>query len=153
MFAVNIIQFGTLFFAGLLAGFEIAVHYGIATAPRGLNAAGQILLRQALIVRLRIMAPALFFPAFVFGLVLTIQQRHSPALWLDGTAMVLFGVWIVVRIFRTIPVNSATMEWNPDSPPADWRKLVGRAERFHVFAAWGSVIAFACFLLGALRFR
>ena len=58
-----------LLFAGLLAGFEVAVHYGIA-APASFGEAELIASRQALIRRLRVLAPALFLPSFLLTLLI-----------------------------------------------------------------------------------
>jgi hypothetical protein len=146
-------EFLTLLFAGLLAGFEIGVHYGIGSPPSSLTEASQILLRQAMVLRLRVLAPVLFLPALAFGISLTVQERHSEAVWLHTVALGSLGMWIIIRAVRTVPVNTATLDWNPEMPPARWRELVQRTERFHVIAAWAAVLAFICFLLPALRHR
>jgi hypothetical protein len=148
-----LIRFLTLLCAGLLAGFEVAVHYGFGSPPRSLNDAAQILLRQAMILRLRILAPVLFIPTLLLGICLTIQEAHRAAVPFDSCALALLGVWIVIRILRTVPVNSATSGWNPEKPPLEWRELIERTERFHVVAAWAAVLAFMCFLVPALTYR
>ena len=153
MFNINLFQALILLFAGILAGFEIAVHYGVGLPPRSLTDKAQILLRQSMVLRLRILAPALFLPTLAFGITRTIQDRHSRAISLDAVALGALTVWVVIRAFRTIPVNSATLDWNPEAPPSDWREQVERTERFHVIAAWATVIAFICFLLAASQHR
>jgi hypothetical protein len=146
---VNMLQFLTLLFSGLLAGFEVAVHYGLGSPPRSLTENAQILLRQAMVLRLRILAPALFLPTLASAISLTVQRRHTPSIWLHIAALALFGMWIIIRVLRTVPVNSATLKWNPLNPPEGWRAQVERTERFHVLAAWAAVAAFICFLLSA----
>jgi hypothetical protein len=148
-----LIRFLTLLCAGLLAGFEVAVHYGFGSPPQSLNDVAQILLRQAMILRLRILAPVLFIPTLLLGICLTIQEAHRAAVPFDSCALALLGVWIVIRILRTVPVNSATLGWNPEKPPLEWRELIERTERFHVVAAWAAVLAFMCFLVPALTYR
>jgi hypothetical protein len=148
-----LIRFLTLLCAGLLAGFEVAVHYGFGSPPRSLNDAAQILLRQAMILRLRILAPVLFIPTLLLGICLTIQEAHRASVAFDSCALALLGVWIVIRILRTVPVNSATLGWNAEDPPLEWRERIERTERFHVVAAWAAVLAFMCFLVPALRYR
>ena len=111
----------------------------------------QILLRQAMVLRLRILAPALFLPTLASAISLTVQRRHDTRIWLHIAALALLGVWIMIRVLRTVPVNSATLEWNPLNPPEGWRAQVERTERFHVLAAWAAVTAFVCFLLSAFH--
>ena len=145
------LQLSTLLFSGLLAGFEVAVHYGLGPAPRSLTEDVQILLRQAMVLRLRILAPALFLPTLASAISLTVQRRHDTRIWLHIAALALLGVWIMIRVLRTVPVNSATLEWNPLNPPEGWRAQVERTERFHVLAAGAAVTAFVCFLLSAFH--
>jgi hypothetical protein len=144
-------QFFELLFTGLLAGFELAVHYGIGAPPASLPETGQIVLRQTLVRRLRILAPSLFMPAFLLALLVAVQGRHAPGSGLRWATVGMLLVWIVIRIVRTVPVNSATLEWNPEAPPKDWRALVERTERFHVVASWAAVIAFLCSLTSTFR--
>jgi hypothetical protein len=147
---MHMLPFLTLLFTGLLAGFEIAVHYGLGAPPRTLSEAAQIILRQTMVLRLRILAPALFLPALALGIASTIQQWHRGDVRLHLVALALLGLWALIRIVRTVPVNSATLEWKPETPPNGWRELVDRTERFHVVAAWAAVLAFICFLVPAL---
>jgi hypothetical protein len=146
-----VLTFFNLLFAGILAGFEIAVHYGLGAPPKSLCEDAQILLRQAMVLRLRILAPALFFPAFAFGIAAAVRDRAGKCLWLDGVALCALALWISIKALRTVPINSATLEWRADDPPKNWRQLIERAERFHVVAAWAAVVAFGCFLASALQ--
>jgi hypothetical protein len=146
---MHMLELLALLFSGLLAGLELAVHYGLGALPKSLNEQAQISLRQALILRLRILAPAFFLPTLLFGTGWTIQDGHRAVL-MHSTALVLLGIWIVIRIVRTVPVNSATLAWNPEDPPLQWRELIERTERFHVVAAWAAVFAFICVLVPAV---
>ena len=143
---IDVISLCEVIFAGLLAGFEVGVHYGIGAPPSSLPEHAQILFRQALVRRLRILAPAIFLPALVLEILLTVQARHDSGAWLRDVTLGMFSLWIGIRVLRTVPVNSATLEWSPEAPPSNWRAQVQRTERFHVFAAWGTVIAFLCSL-------
>jgi hypothetical protein len=135
-----------IFFVGLLAGFEVAVHYGIGASPSALTESAQIILRQAMVRRLRVLAPALFVPSLLLAIMIAVNERNEPQSWLRYVAVSMLLVWTIIRIVRTVPVNMATLEWNPEIPPSEWRSLVQRTERFHVVAAWAAVIAFLCSL-------
>jgi hypothetical protein len=147
----DLTQYFELLFVGLLAGFEIAVHYGIGAPPPALPEAYQIVLRQAMVRRLRVLAPIIFLPSLLLAVMITIQKRHTAGR-LRYTVIGMLLVWIAIRIVRTVPVNSATLQWNPDAPPTNWRSLVERTERYHVVAAWAAIIAFLCSLASAFGF-
>lgn len=55
---------------------EVAVHYGLGSPLRSLNDAGQILLRQAMVLRLRILTPVLFVPALLHFLVPALTDHY-----------------------------------------------------------------------------
>jgi hypothetical protein len=147
----GVAQYFDLLFLGLLAGFEVAVHYGIGAPPPVLPESYQIVFRQAMVRRLRVLAPIIFLPSLLLTVLIAIQERHSAGR-LRYTAIAMLLVWIAIRIVRTVPVNSATLEWNPNAPPMDWRSMVERAERYHVVAAWAAIIAFLSSLASALGF-
>ena len=55
-----IVEFVSLFFAGVLAGEELVICYGVRTVIAVLDQQPQIQLRHALIRRLRAVVPAIF---------------------------------------------------------------------------------------------
>lgn len=67
-----------LLFVGLLAGFEVAVHYGIGVPPSALTESAQIILRQAMIRRLRVLAPVLFVPSLLLAITIAVYERNAP---------------------------------------------------------------------------
>jgi hypothetical protein len=147
------LRFLTLLCAGLLAGFEVAVHYGVGSPPRSLSERAQVLLRQAMVLRLRVLAPVLFVPTVLLGIGLTIREADREAFRFHALALASLGIWIMIRVLRTVPVNSATLKWKPEEPPPGWRELIERTELFHVVAAWAAVFAFVCFLLPVSTYR
>jgi len=96
--------------------------------------------------RLRILAPILFLPSFVLAGLIAMQKGHEVGMRLRYLCVAMLLVWAVIRVVRTVPVNSATLEWNPEAPPRNWRSLVETTERFHVVAVWTTIIAFLCSL-------
>jgi hypothetical protein len=141
-----ILHFVNLFFAGMLAGIETAVHYGLGTPPTALSEQSQIQLRQVLVLKLRVLVPVFFVPTLASAIALAAIDGFAPGLWLRYTGLLALLIWIVIRVIRTVPINSATLTWNPREPPQDWRLRVESAERFHVLGVWASVLAFVCFI-------
>src|SRR5271156_1915699 len=95
-----------LFFAGMLAGIETAVHYGLGAPPAVLTEQAQIQLRQALVLRLRVLVPAFFAPTLVSAIALTAIEGSASGLWLRCTGLLALVIWIVIRGIRTVSINS-----------------------------------------------
>jgi hypothetical protein len=140
------LHFVNLFFAGMLAGIETAVHYGLGAPPKALSEESQIQLRQALVLKLRILVPIYFVPTVASAVALTAIDGSTPGVWLRYLGLLALLIWILIRVIRTVPINSATLAWNPEAPPKDWRLRVETSERSHVLGVWASVIAFVCFM-------
>jgi len=135
-----------VFFAGMLAGMESMIHYGVRTAPEVLDDQAQLQLRQALVLRLRVLIPAFFVPTVLTGIAVTVQGSAAPGWWLRAAGLLALFIWILIRIIGTVPINSATLSWQPSAPPKHWKELVAHAERFHIVGVWSVVLAFALFL-------
>lgn len=142
----TLLDFINLFFAGILAGIEFVIHYGLRTPAEVLSEHSQLQLRQALILRLRVLVPAFFVPTIVSGIALTILDGAAPGFAFRCAALFAMLIWILIRIIGTVPINSATLTWEPSMPPKDWKALVNQSERFHIVGTWAGVAAFALFL-------
>jgi|ERR1700678_3698174 len=102
------LHFANLFFAGMLAGIETGVHCGLGAPPKALSEQSQILLRQALVLKLRTLVPIYFVPAVASAVALTAIDGSSPGLWLRYAGLMALLIWIIIRVVRTIPINGAT---------------------------------------------
>jgi len=143
---VTLLDFVNLFFAGMLAGIEFVIHYGLRGPSEILDDHSQLQLRQALVMRLRVLVPAFFAPTAVLGIALTVLSGGIPGFWFRCAAVLAVCIWILIRVVGTVPINSATADWQLSAPPKNWKELVNRAERFHSVGVWAAVLAFAFFL-------
>ncbi|MGZ3645310.1 MAG: hypothetical protein ACXVCM_15820 [Ktedonobacteraceae bacterium] len=75
----TVLDFVNLFFAGMLAGIEFVIHYGLRRPSEILEEQSQLQLRQALVMRLRVLVPAFFLPTAVLGIALTVLGVAHPA--------------------------------------------------------------------------
>jgi hypothetical protein len=136
---MTILELINLFFTGILAGF-----HGPTLA---LDDKSQIILRLGLVRKLRWLVPAFFLPATLTAIALTVISGDSEQLIFRIIALAAIAIWIYVRVVATVKINAASVDWNPDSPPKDWRNQLNKAERFHVIGTWVTIIAFLCLLL------
>ena len=151
MLPTIILAFFNLLCAGLLAGMEFAIHYGLRSPATVLADSAQLQLRQAMVRRLRVLVPAIFAPTLLTGIAATVVAGTLSANWWRGAALLALLIWIVIRVIGTVPINSATMDWSLAAPPADWKAQVDHAERFHTVGVWAAVLAFAGFLVSSLH--
>ncbi len=142
----TILDFVNLFFAGILAGIEIVIHYGLRGPAEVLDEQSQLRHRQALVLKLRVLVPAFFLPTAASGLTITVLNGVDSGFWFRCAAMLAVLSWILIRIVGTVPINTDTLTWKPDAPPKNWKELINHAERFHIVGVWAVVMAFAFFL-------
>jgi len=146
MTPATVLDFVNVFFAGMLAGIEFVIHYGLRGPSEILDEHSQLQFRQALVLRLRVLVPAFFVPTAVLGIALTVLNSAAPGFGFRCAGVVAILTWIVIRVIGTVPINSATLTWQPSAPPKNWKALVNHAERFHIVGVWAAVLAFAFFL-------
>ena len=120
------LDFVNLFFAGMLAGIEFVIHYGLRGPSEILDEQSQLQLRQALVMRLRVLVPAFFVPTAILGIALTVLGGDTPGFWFRCAGVVAILTWIVIRVIGTVPINSATLAWQPSAPPKNWKWQVNR---------------------------
>jgi hypothetical protein len=142
---MTVLEFVNLFCAGILAGIEFVVRYGIRGSIAVLDERPQIQLRQALIRRLRVVVPAVYVLTALSAVAVTI---------VDGTGFRYAGLlavlgWTLVTFVGTVPINKATLTWQLGAPPANWRAMVRRWERLDTARSWAATLAFASFLTAA----
>ena len=143
----TILDFATVFFAGLLAGALFVIDYGVGHAVATVvDEQAHILVRQALILRLRVLVPAIFVPTILLGVTITVLDGVDP-----GFAFRLAGLLVVLTSFLltlvgTAPINATILDWQPSAPPKNWRTVVGRWGRLDKARTLAAVAAFALFL-------
>jgi hypothetical protein len=146
MHLTSLLAPASVFFAGILAGAEVVVHYGLRGPAMVLDERAQLHLRQALVLKLRVLVPAIFLPTLIFCVAVVIGDAGTSGVGFRIIGLAALLLWIGIRIVGTVPINSATLTWQPDAPPADWQAQVEHAERFHVVGTWAAIVTFAAFL-------
>ena len=146
MTLLTVLDFLNVFFAGMLAGIEFVIHYGVHPPAETLDDHAQLQLRQALILKLRVLVPAFFMPTAALGIALAVINSAAPGFVFRCVGVVALLIWAIIRIVGTVPINSATLSWQLSAPPTNWKAQVNHAERFHIIGVWAAILAFAFFL-------
>jgi uncharacterized membrane protein len=146
--AGDVLGFISLFGAGLLAGEEFVIRYGVRAPLASLDDRSHIRTRQALIRTLRVLVPAIYLPTVVLAITSTVLDgAGSGAAFRSAAVLALLG-WISVTVGGTVPINSAAFDWDASAPPADWRARIDRWERLNSVRAWLAIAAFALLIAG-----
>ena len=148
MTAGDVAGIASVLFAGLLAGEEFVIRYGVRGPLASLDVQPHILLRQALIRPLRVLVPSIYVATLTSAVAATALDGIGSGLALRCIGLAALLVWIAVTLGGTVPINAAVLDWNADAPPADWRARIDRWEQLNTVRTWAAVIALASLLTG-----
>ncbi|WP_063565807.1 DUF1772 domain-containing protein [Paenibacillus sp. O199] len=141
-----IIEFVSIFLGGILAGEEFVVRYGVHVSLAKLDEPSQIRVRQALILKLRLLVPAIFLPTAISGVAVLIMSGSEPGFGFRLAGVLALLIFILTTLIGTVPINKGALAWNPDAPPRNWKQLVRRWERLDVVRSSAAILAFVFFL-------
>ena len=148
----ELLGFINLFCVGLLAGEEFVIRFGVRAPVASLDERPQIQLRQALVRRLRIVVPSIFGLALLSGVAATALGGFGIPQGLRCAGLAALLAFIAVTLIGTVPINKATLTWEPNAPPRNWKARVSRWERLDTLRTWAALAAFGLFLAAtALR--
>jgi uncharacterized membrane protein len=142
----EVLGFVNLLCAGVLAGEEFVIRYGVRGSVASLDPPPEIRLRQALIRRLRVLVPAIFGLAFFSGIARTFVEGFGPGLGLRCAGLFSLAAFISITLAGTVPINQAVLTWEATAPPEGWRAMIHRWEQLDTARTWAAVAAFSLFL-------
>lgn len=142
---VTLLQAVGLIAAGLLAGLEFIVRYGVQPALNSLDDQTSILARVALVKKLRVVVPAVMLPSFLLGVAVLVFSGDGPGYVFRLAGVAASVALLLFSFLGTVPINMRVIEWDADAPPSGWQQLVRRWEFIDVFRSSAAIIAFACF--------
>jgi hypothetical protein len=141
-----ILEFVNVFCAGLLAGAEYIVCFGLRGTITVLDQQPHFQLRQALIRRLRVVVPAVYVPTALSGIAVTVLNGTGGGFGLRCAGLLAVLIWTLTTFLGTVPINAAMLAWRPDAPPHDWTAIVSNWERLDIIRFWAAATTFVFFL-------
>lgn len=144
--AIEIIQ---LVLVGLLAGEELIVRYGVQSALDSLPDSAHVHARIALVKRLKIVVPIMMIPAAVVSVALLIVAGAESGLAWRIAGMIALAGFLAFSFLGTVPLNIKVNDWDPQEPPADWRRVAHRWERIDTFRSAAAILSFVFFTIAA----
>jgi len=142
-----VLEFVSLFFAGLLAGEELVVRYGVHPSLAILDERSQVLARQGLIRRLRVLVPSILVPTVLAGIATLVFAGTGAGYAFRWTGVIALVAFVLITFLGTVRINEQIDTWSSDAPPPGWKATVHRWEQLDVFRSSASILAFACFLV------
>jgi hypothetical protein len=137
----GVVQCIGLFLLGVLAGEELIVRYGIHPALSGLDDRAHLLVRKALVRRLRVVVPIVMLPAAALAVAVLVVVT-GPGLSLRWASTIAMAGFLLLSFLGTVPINIDVNDWQVDSPPADWKAVVRRWALIDVFRSTAATAAF-----------
>ena len=151
---IEIVQFVAL----LLTALSMGVHFGtwLTEGPLRATQSGALFIeihqgRDRVVARVM---PILGSAALIFLALGVFLMRAVPvafALSLAGLACCIGDMFVTLLV--NVPINGKVQSWQPEAPPADWKLLRDRWERFHSIRALLVVSGFALFAASVVFFK
>ena len=147
---MTILTIASVFLAGLLAGEELIVRYGVHPALVALDDATQIRARQSLIYKMRMLVPVLFFATLGTAIAALVVNGPDAGFAFRVASVAALVVWLGTTFGSTVIINSAVIEWDSQAPPANWRAMIVRWGRVDVVRSSAAILAFAAVAVAAV---
>ncbi|HEY4153713.1 MAG TPA: anthrone oxygenase family protein [Pseudolysinimonas sp.] len=138
------------FFAGVLAGEEFIVRYGVQPALTTLGDLAAIQARQALVRRLRVVVPVLMVPTVLLAIATLALDPTGPGCWFRVAGLVALVAFVLFSFLGTVPINIRVNDWDAEHPPADWKQTVARWQLIDVFRSSAALLGFALLLVAVV---
>ena len=136
-----------LVLAGLLAGEEFIVRWGIQPAIASLPDDAHVRTRIALVKRLKVVVPILMVAAVLASVAVLIGEGLAQGFGFRIAGMVALIIFVLASFLGTVPINMGVNDWNPHDPPADWASVVTRWQRIDVLRSTAAGLAFVLFIV------
>ncbi|MGA0567362.1 anthrone oxygenase family protein [Rathayibacter sp. KR2-224] len=136
-----------LVLAGLLAGEEFIVRWGIQPAIASLPDDAHVRTRIALVKRLKVVVPILMVAAVLASVAVLIGEGLAQGFGFRIAGMVALIIFVLASFLGTVPINMGVNDWNPDDLPADWASVVTRWQRIDVLRSTAAGLAFVLFIV------
>lgn len=147
---VRIARWVSLLFAGLFAGFLVAVLV-LEQSLRSFDRQVYTQVRQVELDSLDKLAVVTLLPALIATALLvafTLKAREGTP-WLTLTALTLLVGILILTLMVNLPINADQLDWDVQAPPADWATVRDRWQIAHGVRTGAAVLAFGALIANA----
>jgi uncharacterized membrane protein len=147
---ITVLEILGLLSAGLLAGTEFIVRYGVQPALSALPDLPHLLARQSLVRRLRVVVPALMVPTVLLAIAVVVTAGAGAGFGFRIAGLAALVVFLLFSFLGTVPLNIRVNDWDAEAPPSDWKAVVARWQLIDVFRSSAALLGFAMLLLAVV---
>lgn len=143
----EVARWASLLFAGLFAGFLVAVLV-LELSLRGFDLHVYAQVRQVELESLDKLAAATLLPALIATALLvtfTLKGRARTR-WFTLTALTLLVGILAMTLTINMPINAEQLGWDVQAPPPDWATVRDRWQIAHGVRTGAAVLAFGALI-------
>lgn len=146
---MDILGLAVLLVVGFTASAEFGSYAFVHPVIRRLPPHHHVAVEQGLLRTFGRVMPVLMTASVVLAISNAARTggEGGPGLWRWLAASVL-GAAAVSTLILNVPINVATGRWDPESPPADWKRIRSRWEVAQAIRSWLLLIGFVLLAVG-----
>lgn len=149
--AQEILVIVTIVVVGLMVGIELSVAAFINPIFDRLSGNGGLEARSDGARVLGRVMPWWYITSVILATGWAVQAWGQQQVWPVIVAVCLMIVSVIMSVSLLVPINSQVARWSSGSAPADWRRQVGRWDRFHVVRVGIIVAAFVLLVWAGVK--
>ncbi|WP_116949770.1 anthrone oxygenase family protein [Jiangella endophytica] len=140
---MDVLGFVVIVVVGFTAAAEFGSYAFVHPVIRRLPPEHHVRVEQGLLRTFGIVMPPLMTASLVLAITNAARGgTEGGPLWLRVAAAVAWGLGIVSTVLVNVPINLATLRWDPDAPPESWQHTRSRWEWFQGFRSWMYLLSF-----------
>ncbi len=140
---MDVLGFVVIVVVGFTAAAEFGSYAFVHPVIRRLPPEYHVRVEQGLLRTFGIVMPPLMTGSLVLAITNAARGgTEGGPLWLRVAAAVAWGLGIVSTVLVNVPINLATLRWDPDAPPETWQRTRSRWEWFQGFRSWMYLVSF-----------
>ncbi|WP_020524896.1 anthrone oxygenase family protein [Catelliglobosispora koreensis] len=137
----KVARFASVLFAGLFAGFLVAVLI-LELSLRRFGGTVYTQVRQVELDSLDKLAIATLVPALIATALLAYRTFRTNTRWRTVAALALLLFIFALTLIVNLPINTDQLAWTTQSPPADWASVRDHWQTAHAVRTVAAVLAF-----------
>lgn len=146
---MDLLLFATVAVTGFTASAEFGSYAFVHPVIKRLPRSEHILVEQGLLRTFGVFMPILMTGSLVLAISYAARPNDGGGLAevLRWSAAAVWASGIVTTVLVNVPTNLATLRWNREAPPENWKGRRNRWEWFQGYRSWAYLVAFLLLVL------
>ncbi len=144
---MDFLLFATVVVCGFTACAEFGSYAFVHPVIARLPPREHIMVEQGLVKTFGRVMPVLMTLSLVLAISFAVDAEGRSSTISAIVAAALWGFGLVTTIAVNVGINASTSRWDLDQPPAQWKQVRDRWERFQAIRSWAFLISFVLICL------